>query len=91
MITKPFTFEGKELSLNFATSAAGGVRVELQSPDGKVIPGYSADECQEVIGNELDRRVAWKSGTSLAALARIPIRMRYILKDADVYSMKFMP
>ena len=28
-LTKPLTFAGKELAINFATSAAGGVRVEL--------------------------------------------------------------
>ena len=30
LITKPITFTGKKLTLNFATSAAGNVRVELQ-------------------------------------------------------------
>ncbi|MFO1020045.1 MAG: hypothetical protein U0903_05040 [Planctomycetales bacterium] len=32
-----FRFSGKKLTLNFATSAAGGIRVELQQPDGKPI------------------------------------------------------
>src|SRR5690606_41758460 len=30
LVTKPFTFEGSELELNFATSAAGDICVELQ-------------------------------------------------------------
>lgn len=34
LITKPFTFQGKKLELNFATSAAGHLRVELQDESG---------------------------------------------------------
>src|SRR5690606_22651003 len=29
MVTKPLTFAGKELTLNFSTSAAGGIQVEI--------------------------------------------------------------
>jgi hypothetical protein len=32
--TKPLRFEGSELELNFATSAAGSVRVEIQDEHG---------------------------------------------------------
>src|SRR5690606_17228596 len=32
LLTKPFTFTGKELSINFSTSAAGGIRFEFQDP-----------------------------------------------------------
>lgn len=37
-ITKPLTFSGKELSLNFSTSAAGGVKVGIEETDGKPYP-----------------------------------------------------
>ncbi|MCB1088542.1 MAG: hypothetical protein KDM63_16010, partial [Verrucomicrobiae bacterium] len=35
LVTKPLTFSGSRLSLNFSTSAAGGIRVEIQDADGK--------------------------------------------------------
>jgi len=30
---------------------SGGIRVELQQPDGQPIPGFSLDYCQEVFGD----------------------------------------
>jgi hypothetical protein len=89
LLTKPFTFEGEALEINFSTSAGGGLRFELQSPDGTVLPGFALADCQEQIGNELDRIVTWKSGTSLKELAGKPLRMRAVLRDADFFSFRF--
>lgn len=90
LITKPFKFDGKQLSLNFATSAAGGIRVEIQDVAGKAIPNYTLTDAQETIGNEVDRVARWKSGSDLSALAGKPIRLRFELKDADLYSLQFV-
>ncbi len=38
LVTKPITFTGSQLALNFASSAAGGVRVEIQDAAGKPFP-----------------------------------------------------
>jgi hypothetical protein len=91
MVTKPLIFAGRHLFLNFATSAAGGVKVELQSADGQALPGFSLADCQEQIGNELDRLVSWKAGADLGALGGKPVRLRFVLKDADVYALQFRP
>jgi hypothetical protein len=89
LLTKPIVFDGRALSLNFASSAAGGVRVEIQSPDGKPVEGYSLDDCPEIFGDTVDRTVTWKNGSDLSALARKPIRLRFTLRDADLYSYCF--
>ena len=89
MITKPLRFEGKRLVLNFATSAAGGIRVELQDAEGKPIPGYAADECVEIVGNRLEWPVRWKNGDDVGALAGRPVRLRFIMKDADLFALRF--
>ena len=44
LITKAFTFEGKRLSLNYRTSAAGFVKLELQTADGTPVPGFTLDD-----------------------------------------------
>ena len=90
-VTKPFTFTGKALSVNFATSAAGGIRVELQDADGKPLPGYTLADSVETIGNEIDCLVRWQSGTDVSALAGKPIRLRAVMKDARLYSLQFQP
>ncbi|MCA9732119.1 MAG: hypothetical protein H6696_16070 [Deferribacteres bacterium] len=89
MITRPFKFEGTALHLNFATSAAGGIRIEILDEAGNPIPGFEQEKAQEIIGNEIERRVFWKEGSDLSALAGKPIRLRFSLKDADVYGMWF--
>ncbi len=91
MITKPLTFTGKNLKLNFSTSAAGGVKVEVQDADGKALPGVSLEDCQEQIGNELERVVSWKGGADLSMLAGKAVRLRFVLKDADVFAFQFTP
>lgn len=88
MVTKPLKFTGSDLLLNFATSAAGSVRVEVQDEAGQPVPGFALDDCRELIGNEIERAVAWKGG-SLGALTGEPIRLRFVMKDADLYAMRF--
>lgn len=88
-ITRPLVFAGRELSLNFSTSAAGGVKVGFEDAAGKAIPGFSVEDCVTQIGNELDRKVTWKSGTDVSSLAGKPVRLRFSMKDADIFSFQF--
>ncbi len=89
LVTKPFRFRGDTLSINYATSAAGGLFVEIQMLDGKPVEGFAMKDCPEIIGDRLDHTVAWKSGKSVTQLAGKPIRLRFKLKDADLYSFQF--
>jgi hypothetical protein len=89
MVTKPLIFAGKELEINYRTSAAGGLRVEIQDAAGKPISGYTLKDCQEIIGDEITRVVTWKHGADVSRYAGQPVRIRFVLKDADLYSFKF--
>lgn len=91
MISKQLTFEGKSLTINFATSAAGSMWVELQHADGSPIEGFTREDCDEIVGDEIARRVTWKGNADVSSLAGVPIRLRAVLKDADLYSLCFMP
>ena len=44
--TKPITFQGSRLVLNFSTSAAGTIRVEFQDVSGKPLEGLAASDSQ---------------------------------------------
>ena len=89
LLTKPLRFAGKELELNFASSAGGGLRVELQDADGKPVPGYTLEQCPELIGDDLARVVTWSGGSDVSQLAGSPVRLRFVMKDADLYSLRF--
>ncbi|MCB1120598.1 MAG: exo-alpha-sialidase [Verrucomicrobiae bacterium] len=87
--TKPFTFDGRKLTLNYASSAAGEIRVEIQDEAGQPVPGFSLQDCIPVFGDELDRTIRWAKGADVSAFAGKPIRLRFSLRDADLFSMKF--
>ncbi len=90
LVTKPFTFSGKELFLNFSTSAAGDIKVEILDEKGKPIPGYTIADCSEIFGDTISRPVHWKDkGTNVASLQGKKVKLRFVLRDADLYSMQF--
>jgi hypothetical protein len=89
MITKPFKFSGKELEINFATSAVGEIRIAVQDENGKDIPGFSMLDCEELIGNETAHTVSWNGNPDLSRLMSKPVRLHIYLKDADLYSIRF--
>lgn len=90
LITRPIRFSGSRLSINFASSAAGQVRVEIQDPQGKPIRGFSLDDCGAIFGDTPDRTVSWESGADVSSLATQPVRLRFELRDADLYSFHFV-
>ena len=90
LITKPLVFTGKRLELNYETSAAGSLRIEIQNADGQPIPGLTLADATELFGDEIGRTYAWKSGTDVSTLVGKAIRLRFIMKDADLYSFRFV-
>lgn len=91
LVTRPLTFDGSQLTVNFATSAAGEIRIEIQDANGVVIPGYSLDDCDVLFGDAIDRTVTWKSDSDVGELAGQPVRLRMELRDADLYAWQFQP
>ena len=89
LLTRPVIFDGDELVLNFSSSAAGGLRVELQNESGIPHPGFALEDCSPVFGDSLQRTVTWKTGSDLSGLSGRPVRLRFSLNDADLYSIQF--
>ncbi len=89
MITKPFVFKGEKLEINYRTSAPGFVRIEIQDADGVPIPGFTLGECPEIIGDEIEHIVAWHQGPDVSRLGGEPVRLRFVMKDADLFSFRF--
>lgn len=89
MLTHPIKFDGDSLHLNLSTSAAGSLRVEIQTAEGKPIPDFALDNCQPVYGDAIDHQVSWKGDPSLTALAGQPIRLHFELQECDLYALQF--
>ena len=97
IITKPLIFHGNYMVINFATSAQGSIQIEILDERGQPIPGLELVYSPLIRGDHLERTVTWrdpeggKERTSdLSHLAGRPIRLRFVLKDADLYSFRFV-
>ena len=62
----------------------------MQEPDGTDIPGFGIDDCDEIFGDTVDRVVMWQGKADLSRLAGKPLRIRFVLQDADLYSFRFV-
>lgn len=89
LLTKVLVFSGGQLVLNVSTSAAGSVRVEIQDEAGRAIEGYALEDCEEIYGDQLERVVCWKGGDNVANLAGRPVRLRFVMDDADIFALQF--
>lgn len=89
--TKPLTFKGRELVLNYSTSAAGSLRVEIQDEAGKAIPGFALADSPQIYGDAIQEVARWKAGADVSKLAGRTVRLRFAMKDADLYSFRFQP
>ena len=89
LTTRPIVFAGDHLAVNFASSAAGTLKVEIQTPEGRPVEGYALDDADETFGDELDRSVTWRGSPDVRRLAGTPIRLRVTLSDTDLYALRF--
>jgi hypothetical protein len=87
--TRPLIYQGNRLELNLATSAAGSVRVEIQDPEGKPVPGFELAQCREIYGDQLSRVVRWGDQANVGLRAGKAVRLRFVLRDADLFSFRF--
>ncbi len=91
LITRPLICEGSSLFLNFATSAAGSIKVEVQDARGNPLPGLSLADAQPLFGDRIEGvvKLETKPRDQRHSLSGLPVRLRFVMKDADLYSIQF--
>jgi len=85
----PVRFDGNALRLDCAIGAGGFIRVELEDSGGLVVPGYHREDCLEISGSQVDPVVQWSHGFAVDSLVGRLIRLRFILRNADLYGFQF--
>jgi hypothetical protein len=88
-LTKPLKFAGNKLELNYSTAGAGEIRVELQNAQGRPIPGRTLADCDPIQGDAIAGHVTWKGTEDLSPYAGQPVRLRFEMNEADIFSLKF--
>ena len=91
LITRSVVFQGGALAVNAETSAFGSFQVEIQGPDGSPVPGFEAANCEPIFCDSLRHIVHWGGSCDVRELAGRPVRLRFLIRDADIYSFQFVP
>lgn len=86
--TQPLIFSGDKLVLNYSTSAAGSIAVEVQDESGKPFPGYAIGDMKPLYGDELDAAIYWKTKKDVSDVAGKPVRLHFVMQDADIFSFR---
>jgi hypothetical protein len=88
--TMPLLFQGNVLHLNYVATAGGSVRVEIQDSAGKPLSGFSLDDCEPLTGDSIQQPVRWKSGMNVGEHTGQTVRLKFAIRNADIYSLEFM-
>ena len=91
LTTKPIVFEdnGKTLVINARALKGGSIVVEILDEAGKTLPGYGKDDCYAFQHDALRHTVVWGARSDVSQLAGKPIRLRFHLQSARLYSFVF--
>jgi hypothetical protein len=82
--TRRADLAGEHLLVNLTTRPGGTLRVELLDGDGRTLPGFSAADCDPVVGDHHALVVRWKGGDRAPAGAA---RARFLFRRAFLYGM----
>ena len=86
--THPLTFEGSRLTLN-VSALNGDVRVEVLDIEGKVLPGFSVEDCDGISTDSVRHEVTWKGKAELDALQSNLVKLRFYLTFSKLYAFQF--
>jgi len=89
LVTRPLVFEGDTLCVNYSTSIAGSLQVEIRDHNGTPVPGFSLDDSPPMVGDAIEEDVKWKGDSDLRALAGRPVQLRFVMRDCDLYAFRF--
>ena len=87
LTTHPLLFQGRYLSVN-AQVSQGELGVEVLDTEGSALKGYTRGDCLLGSFDGTHQLVRWKNRKDLAELAGRPVRLRFYLKQGDLYAFQ---
>ncbi|MHC4754581.1 MAG: hypothetical protein ACYTBP_05505, partial [Planctomycetota bacterium] len=103
MITRPFLFDGSNLTLN-VNAARGTVKVAILDLSGQEITGYnvgltnepekdvrnySIAHCDPIKSDSVREVVSWRGSSDVSNLEGQVVRLRFEMQNAKLYAFKF--
>lgn len=89
VLTKQLKGKGQALIVNCAINKGGGLKAELQAADGTPLPGFGLADSDAFTGDNTAATLTWNGKSDLSALSGKAIRIKFELKDGDLYSIQF--
>lgn len=93
LTTEPLSFDGKYLFVNADVNGKKSqLAVEILDASGNPIEGYTKKECNSLRNIDSTKSmITWKNHEDLSGFADRPIKIRFYLKDGDLYSFWISP
>ena len=88
VVTEPFLWEGERLLLN-AVADDGEIAVEVLDADSRPVAGFGREDAIALTEDSARQAAAWREGSRLPDPAGGPIRLRFSLTGARLYSYWF--
>jgi hypothetical protein len=95
--TWPMKFSGRALYLNMEADPIDesywgpdhGIAVEVLDEDGYAVPEFSRHDCDRLTESGFRQGVSWNGRDDLALLAGKPVKLRFYMRFARLYSFQF--
>ena len=87
LTTKPLVFLGDTLVVN-ADATGGSIVVDVLDAQGRVIEGFSRHDCATITTDNVRHVVTWKGDPDCSLLQARPIKLRFQLENATLYSFE---
>ena len=84
LVTPAVVLAGSTMTVN--ANVRGELRVALLDAERRPIPGFSAEDCPRIQGDNLRHDIEWKR--PLAELGDTPVRIEFRLRDAELYGFE---
>ena len=83
-----FDPDTEQLQLNAHVAAGGEIRVQLRDEQGRVLPGYSFDECSPIQGDSIRHPVRWQNhkGPLGKTFGGRALKMELLLRRARLFA-----
>ena len=87
LTTKSFIATGNQLLLNLDVHEDGEAKVEVLAENEKTLPGFGEEDCPPIRADSLSHAATWNAGANWKQLEGKRVRLRILLRDADLYSI----
>ncbi len=83
------TIPQRRVHLNFKTVIGGRIQMQVNDSKYQPLPGRSFEDCDWLVGDEIDKEITWKGEADLGHEGDAPISLGFRLRCAELYSVEF--